>query len=818
MRISSPSANWLQAGKVGGYIVTWTVSIKKTTDLTEALSAGTWVDVTGFLVDLPDMTQQIEYELGQFSSGSLGLTGRNIDWWEANIFNASESQYLELKVVGSIGASSTTMTSDTFYAFSGYIDKEGVSYDEIGDTVDFTVFTADDLGNRMSVLNVNTQYISDDIDGSGTDGLILPQIPGVWVKDANITSFVLQKGLHTITYTSGPYAQLDDGDPVGLANGDITLINGDGDQKLMIYVDTSLLDSETRIDYVIVTENGNDLPQQPFYSQSLKTYLRALYETIGITSVTYDTLTLNSYDSTRRISFYDIPPDDSAITGNRFAVVDDGTNMWVSVGAKIYKYTISGETYTLKATITSGAGSIVVKKLLYNSRNNDLWIFYTNATNGDCVRRYDITGDSLSSEVIVYATANTISHNNVSIVDDNYTGSSYLYGFMAGVAGTALVKFVDDPTLTSTTVVTMAQTITARTSDFHYQKATDEFYFKTQDGGPNYYYNKITITGAGAWSDIGPLVPTTFPQYTAAAYHASEDRIYYFENGGDASTQNIKSHPHGSVTPTTVVSNTIYWTYNTIVYDNSKIYAVVGDETWTPTSGTIYEITSNTVDYSDSGIYTKYSTICFVNSRVYGVDFWGRLFQWYGTINMFLKSIPTEGTIKDALNKVLQSYNLMGIISSHKKAFVYRRANDSGTIQTTGSNMVLTTANVGNIQRLQNAYKLFGLIKVDNGTDSITYDGTNFNNEVFSDIKRFELSNEMMPDSLLNDLAYYFYTFYSSNHDKYLFEVNAPLMEYEVMDGADVTFTTTKIVKDATSLITSQTIKKDGRMTIEVLF
>ena len=60
------SDNWNLIARSSNYAVTWTVSIKKTANLNDALSAGTWVDVTSFLVEFPSISSRIEYELGQF--------------------------------------------------------------------------------------------------------------------------------------------------------------------------------------------------------------------------------------------------------------------------------------------------------------------------------------------------------------------------------------------------------------------------------------------------------------------------------------------------------------------------------------------------------------------------------------------------------------------------------------------------------------------------------------------------------------------------------------------------------------------------------
>ncbi|TAK54380.1 MAG: hypothetical protein EPO24_13185, partial [Bacteroidetes bacterium] len=86
---------------------------------------------------------------------------------------------------------------DVLTVFSGFVDLQGAEFNERTDNVKFDVYSYDDRASRIPAELLTTQYINGDIDGSGTDGLVLPEIPYLYMKDANIASYVLQPGLHT---------------------------------------------------------------------------------------------------------------------------------------------------------------------------------------------------------------------------------------------------------------------------------------------------------------------------------------------------------------------------------------------------------------------------------------------------------------------------------------------------------------------------------------------------------------------------------------------------------------------------------------------
>jgi hypothetical protein len=73
----------------------WKVYVRKVTSLSEALDSGTaWVDVTSHIVETPTIGQKAEIDVCIPTCGSISLTAKGIAWWEANVFNATATQYI----------------------------------------------------------------------------------------------------------------------------------------------------------------------------------------------------------------------------------------------------------------------------------------------------------------------------------------------------------------------------------------------------------------------------------------------------------------------------------------------------------------------------------------------------------------------------------------------------------------------------------------------------------------------------------------------------------------------------------------------------
>lgn len=860
----TPSSNWSLIASASNRVVTWTVSVRKTTVLSDSLSTGTWLDVTNYLTELPSITQRIEYELGQFSSDSVSFTARNIDWWEANIFNASDSEYLELKITATL-SSGSTVTSDTFYAFSGFIDKVGVQWDELGDTVSFDVFTADEIGNRISALSVNTQYYSADVDGSATVGLVLPRITGVYVVEPLVPSVDLTVGLHVIEYVNiTNQIRLDDGAYETIsATGFLTCYNSDLSQAVSLYINMDELETnaESLKDYLVVDTYLDPLPKQPYYGISIGQYLKNLYSALGVSTssiATNNVLKINSHDSTKRISYYDFPPNNSSVTGERVSICNVGTDIWVGIGNKLYRRTPTTEVYTLKVTLTSG---LTILKLIYNDRNDEIWIASSSTSSRTRANRItsfivDATTESNTLSLTYGAGLHTIN-----VIDYNYTGASYKYGLMLvdNDEYTQIAKCISSNgsgTITSATVDTNTMTNDGVNP---LQKYNLTGFGVITESGKRYtwdsydraslavvidcYLRSAYVNGSGSFVVDTPSAVTfstgepfakdissvEFVGHLAGGgYDSASSTIYYWTKTGEYGTtpmsKVLSPETGGPYTSTAVVGISDTNAPNTqsaFIAGGSGLFYYSTNGHTANLTWKLYELDISGVPvFTDIGdIISKYGALTYDSSDdvVYGVDR-GIIYQYDTEINLYTKIVFEDVSIKEALSQLLKAFNLIGTISSHKKAFVYRRGNNSGTIQTTGNNATLDTSNTVNIQKLSNDYQKIAVIEMSSGDTSTLYDGTTFLASVLSESRVLSISNDAIPENIVKDMAKWFFTFYNTSHDRYTLDVNTALMQYEVMDGASVTYSTTKLTKTATGLIVAQTINKDGSLQLEVIF
>jgi len=818
-------ANWALAAEAAFRRVRWTFQFRKGTTLSDAINSGTWTDATAYVrQDMFPIRSSIEFSAGEFRSDSINITGDDIVWWKANVFDASASQYIEFRVRGYIGISATAMSTDAFFAFSGFVQKDKKPiYDRISNTVKFTVYTADDNAQNISSLNLYTQYYNGDIDGAATAGVMLPKIPNVYVKDAGVTSYELIVGLHTLTYqfnTPNYQMKLDDGDLTTLASATTTtLVNADGTQKIDIYRTASGLSQSVDeiTEYIIVTTEGNTLPNNPYYGQSLRTLIDQTYDKMGVTEVAFDTLTFSSHDGERRISFYDVAPMDVSVTGKRSGICSDGTNLYVGVGNKLYKRTASTEAYTLLTTLSSGYD---IGKLLYNARNNQIWIMCkpTSYLSADFLRvlNYNLNSSAISGEV-TFSGAGT---QAASIFDYEYSAGSWKYALIViddGISKTYEVT-ISGTTLTKTEISVSASAYEPISSITWNTGGQDLFWFGAD--GTDSYVRQVHVNGSGNWVDDGFLtngitaVNSPLQLNSIAVYDSVADEIIFYSGSvGDIWTWPVNTAPDPTlILATNEVSAMIYADGITVAFCN-----IVGSNE----DFYLYEIESGVATLA-TDIYRMHPPIGALNEGsniIYGIDHNGRIFRYNEEIVMFTDyNEYSDETIRSVYTQLLKSFNLIGIINAEKKGRVYRRGNNSGTIQTSGSSVALTASNISDIEEEKNYYPKIDFVTVSNGISSTTYNGTDFGVGFFADAKTLEITNRYIPTYLLKDVAKYFFTFFNTARDLYPIQTNVARMEYEVFDGGAINYTSDQITKAATGVIVAMGINYDGSCNYGVLY
>jgi hypothetical protein len=155
----------------------WKVYVRKVTDLTEDLATGTaWTDVTDRIEDIPTLTQKSELENGIPMSNSISLTAMGVIWWEANVFNATASETIEIKIECKLGLSASVLATDIAYEFSGFIEKKYTA-GELADSLAIKARTLDDILETLPGEYLTLQPKYENVRKRGRSGLVFNSWP-----------------------------------------------------------------------------------------------------------------------------------------------------------------------------------------------------------------------------------------------------------------------------------------------------------------------------------------------------------------------------------------------------------------------------------------------------------------------------------------------------------------------------------------------------------------------------------------------------------------------------------------------------------------
>lgn len=799
----TPTDKYLMYARSASKTVRWHAYFRIVSALNVGLTSGAaWIDAGDHLTEVPDFSSAIEHDLGQFSTDSITMVGKGVDWWETTFFAAaSETEYVECKILFELGGHPDWCT-DTAVVFSGFVDHVRRKKTEADDSVAFSVFTCQDMGDRIPAEVLAIRPINTDIDGSGTDGLALTELPRIYVKDANVAGTPLVVGSHTVSYqyNSGtPTIRLDDGEYTTLASGDTTIYNADLTQAVKIYTidNTQVPRSALEISvYIVVLVQGDTLPYAWPHYMSVKSLLSTVHSLIGISSITWGALTLPTHDGSSKVSFLDQPPEDNSYAA-RWALGTDGTDLWVGVGNKLYKRTMSTGAYTLKATLTAG---YVITRIWYDS-GGYVWVYaQTSETNtsGHLLRHTIGTGVN-SSEVAL--------PNSTRYAIDLLVGRGIVY------VNTAAKSVREVPGATMTDALVFANTDMGYTGSDGPDGTqlfirSSKAWVQTAASGVSYYHS--IYEAAGTWTDDGQVL-TLAESYQVAAYHASEDRVYYVSVGD----HKIKSHTCTSATRTDVLTLADLDTLiEAMYYGNTRVYFT------TPAGGALYFLASNaaTLLSSSPRTFSKYYALAYID-RLYGLDEAGRLFQYHTTLAMYVKNARFDGdTVTGAMRRILTAFMLAGNIRATKSAFIYPRTNSSGALVTTGSTAAVTEEEACDITEEREYVSAAQLVEVANSDTRYTYDGTNWNTMVLSTARTVSLSSELIPSEIVQDLCYQAWQFFKNAHHLVTVTLTSqPYFQYEPFDGCSMVVAGNKVPVTASGVIYGATAQRDGSTIFKVL-
>jgi len=802
---------YLTAARAAGRTVTPKVSIKKTADRSELLSAGTWIDVTDYVSknSIPTFKNDLEINLSQFSASKISLIGLGINYWDTNFFNYSDQ--LELKVEYILSG----IVAEAVPVFAGWLQKRKSLFDvkrqERTNIVKFDVWSYPDYADEVFASTLLAQYIDDDIDGADADGLMLPHIYGLFVTDANITSYVLKKGVHVISYQldgADKQARLDDGAWTTLTMDDYTvLINEDGSQKVEVYAKSSTPAAGEFVDDIIVDNPTDQYPKNWLASVSARYLLQRLFEKVGITSISYDLFEYPTADGQPKITFAEQLTSASGKTHARFALASDGTALWAGIGNKVYRRDPSDGQLVLKVTLANSGDTIL--KLMYNARNNHLWILSTSSDNlTQRLIRYSIGSNTVSNELNLTTAGDFIKPYSIEVVDYNYFSTNYKYCVVFTDANANALRQVDGSagTLAVATIYTAAALgVTSIISNFMYIDGGNSIRFRVFNTN-NYIYN-VFCSGAGVWED-GSFALTLTQNYSVAAYHEAEDRIYYWDG-----TSKVRSHTGSSATITDVATGL---TKVEAMHYSGSVY-FVDRNAYDVNNGDLYSADTNTATLLSDGVYCIGHVFAVIGDRLFGIDSMSRLFQYADVIVCYIETADLEGLkVRGAIDKVCNSFNLVYKISSNKTARVQRRSDENGDVITTGNVVELTSDNMRDISDESFYSDAFDIVRVSNGSREVNFDGTDFDAVAFDQEKVHTIDSDWIPDEILEDVAFNVYPFFSTNHKVYLIPSPAALMQYECLDGATIVHTG-KMTLNETGVIVSDSIDKAGRPEYKIL-
>jgi hypothetical protein len=657
----------------------------------------------------------------------------------------------------------------------------------------------------------------------------------LFVIDANISSFILKKGVHTVNYqvTDVPLkqAQLDDGDWVTLSTGSNILANKNVNQKINVYAQSSIPDSGTFSETIVVDSPGDTLPKNWYYAVSARYALEKLFNKIGITTLSFDDLAYPTASGNPKVSYFDLVADNESLSSLRTSVAFDGTYWWFGVSNKLYRRDSVG-TYVLMQTLSLG---YFIRRIFFNARNGHLWILAaSNATyNFDKVFVYIISSNTLTAELSISISGTTPAVHSAALMDYNFlsSGAAYKYAliFTDTESGSVHEITLSGSTLSQATIYTNSGSFLVL-NFILYIKNSNEIYFLEANGSSgNSTIHKMHIAGSGssAWVDDGLSPHGASSAYFGggvAAYNYTDNKIYFFWAGNNSiyswtpdGASNVPNQLIAAVVSCEAMESdgaaNVYCTLRFGATEQANnIIALLNN--------TIKELTTSSAGTTltpKKQVYTRYGGLYWDGSLLWGVDVYGKFFKYDSSISLFIETAKYDGlTIRAAIEKICSSFNLLYKVSSTKSARIQRRSDQAGAVITTGDSISLVADNLSNIDDDLFYNDGYDIVHVGNGNNEVDYDGSVYDAVAFDQELLLSIDSDYIPDEILEDLAYNLYAFFSVRHKIANLPSPSALMQYECLDGATITYTG-KMSMSNNGVIISDSVDPVGRMQFKVL-
>lgn len=877
----TPSTTYTLINKSTARELVYNIYMRETTNLSGSLSLDNWTDVTEYIIDLPDISAKLEYNVGNYTADGVSLTGFDIPFWRSKFTDVKmddDGIYFEFKIT--VTPKLGSIVAEVITPFFGFMNKDGMTYDDGKNTVKFSVYTQELLADKTPAYTMYTQYIYDTLRSGSV--LILPRIPSLYVKDANYNSLPLKTGLHKLTYDADEETlQLDDGAPYFITSSESVFVLGDandsdrdlfGDtQQLQIYREGSIVENQntTMTEYLIVTSQSATLPHQPYYSMDLQKTLFRIYTKMGCEYTASDDFMIRSWDGGKRYAYINTPPDDDVSVKVATAFTHDLTSSaYVGVGNKIYETDLSCSAYTLVASCSSNTDDVIMR-LLWNENTDYLWAYYWHAGIGRFrpIKRTGVLGGySYAHRPLPTNTGSFIyaKESNICVYNFSYGGVVEIHGLLvvqdledsgnnpAVDNGQGLYIFRED--VATPSAYRIDDKITGISDDpvcfnckcLHYYDRDAYVIADTYTGGELYMAtaqpNNAGLWGGLSWT-VGDYITGSGTQLLIANnpmvwnQNSFEGGYYYYFISGS-----------GTYHPTSIQQiRRTYGATNELIHDFPKgNYEYVGGQAsygyptiQTATESRTAMILRNKNDVTENLLTEAFYTnalgnvtssyvipqtfsymFSYLGDTYYFIDPVGQMYNI--TVNPRLFIAPNfqyaELSLREYLNKLLSSFNLLGTINSNKKAKVYRRTNESGSLVFSGYSASLNTENTTEYTVNYENYKSAKIVNLtaEDGKPT-SYDGTNFDVGYFSNTRTVDVSSEIIPKILTQDLAAHFYNFFAT--DRSIVKISSPdmLYQYEPFDACSISLSTTNLGVNKTGVIYSTSFKKDGSTQLEVL-
>ena len=734
------------------------------------------VDVSERLMNEPNITDTADYRENLTYTNEIGIKLNNEDKYLTNdagtgILDTDEPIKVTLQGYFDI----ETGSSYPINKFTGWLDRGRMKVDPVKMNCEALAYSTFGKSERVTALNVTKRYLDE-------NGLRL-YTAKVWVRDANITGYELQKGVHYITtfFDTNPKAKLDDGpETILTADAETVLSNADDTQRVKIFY-TGFDHADERVSTLIV-KNISQYPETYFYYGTVAEIVRKCFESIGVTDTVIQSYEIDTHDGRQILSGLN-RVDNTLESFIPVAIEFNGINKFYISGAntgspnKNQIWEFDKSTGIIRLIYETTLNNNTHYKLVYDE-NEELLLAFMDSPEFDtpgCIQKITINESGASWTSI-------LNDSQFDLVNSYYRFhySKYLTKFLfLGLNGANKVIYDLDLYGTKTVIATDSN-LELNGCSFIYESGSEVvFYYIKNVSGTHKLFKR---TYSGGWTEA--LVETWFDAGDYNNWYGykfvGEEKVFLTNRNKsrflDINTETFTAdlNPAGVeiYSPFESDGKLFVMTYDS--GDDIQRLASFQSDTLSYECENIlpYDIIKTPVAYGFQHICTYYANELAVLSK------YPALMLRFA--NKFVPFIEGEyDTLGKTIREVLQeiSNNFLGYVKVNAEDvgyYVSRDNYDSGDTLTFNKNY--------NKERLtERIYnEVFDRVEITNGRTSSEFG----ENGIDVRIKSLELA--FLPDGFLKDYAKYFLDYYSTRRKIVKIKYLPTFYNYENLDQADL--------------------------------